>query len=66
MQYFTTYRYIIDLSEVVQVLSDAIEKGYTPNIVINGEYYDIRKEGQKEGRERGRKLHLYGRLQYND
>lgn len=44
MQDFRTYDYSIKLENLLQVLQDAIKKGFTPQIVINGEYYDIKTD----------------------
>ena len=41
MQDFTTYSYNINLSDIEKVLSNVINKGYEPLILINGEYYNI-------------------------
>jgi hypothetical protein len=36
--------YAFKLSEIEQKLREAIEEGYTPEIIINGEYYDVKKD----------------------
>ena len=33
--------YTFKLSEIEQKLREAIEAGYTPEIIINGEYYEL-------------------------
>ena len=58
MQDFTLYNYNINLSDVMQVLADAMQAGHMPQIVINGEYYDIIKEGSASHDNRANRKHF--------
>ena len=55
MQDFRKYNYTIQLDELQQIIQTAINRGYSAQVIINGEYYNIAApEADKAGNAAGK------------
>ena len=46
MQDFQRYDYTIREDDILRVLRDAAAHGYTPTVIINGEFYDVELDAE--------------------
>lgn len=46
MQDFRRYDYTIREADLLRVLRDAAAHGYTPTVIINGEFYDVKLDAE--------------------
>lgn len=46
MQGFQRYDYTIREADLLRVLRDAAAHGYTPTVIINGEFYNVKLDAE--------------------
>lgn len=54
MQDFTRYSFTLRENDIVRVMKDAQKNGYSPLVIINGEYYNVEFESEDKTDEKDR------------
>lgn len=54
MQNFERYNFTLRENDIVRVMKDAQKNGYSPLVIINGEYYNVEFESEDKTDEKDR------------